>query len=284
MKELKNRIKSVKSTRKITKAMQLVATAHLRRAREHATNASKYIDTLNSIMNAVNNEELKSTSPLLVGRGRQEKHLLIICTANRGLCGSFNSSILRAVKKEIERLVAEGKKVMVYAVGKRGHNYLHRFYPQMLLPSSIDVVRHGVVDVEQVEVVADEVLDMFAQEEFDVCQIIYALSQTTLVQLPQVQQLIPSMEKNADEQMQYEFDSSSHDFLDDLAVKNFGARVYKAFLHNVIAEQSARMAAMDNATRNSEQLLKKLNLVYNRTRQQHITNELIEIIAGSEAT
>lgn len=284
MKELKNRIRSVKTTRKITKAMQLVATSHLRKARDHILSAHRYIDTVDNILITMNKEDLTSLPPLLVGRGKQEKHLLIACTANRGLCGAFNSSIIRTIKKEIERLAAEGKQVMIYAIGKRGHSYLQQFYPELLLPSIIDVTNHGIIHAEQVEKVTDDILDMFEQEKFDVCTILYSASQSTLVQTPQLQQLIPALKENIDAQTQYEFDSSSQNFLDELSNRNFSAQIYKALLQNVIAEHSARMSAMDNATRNSEQLMKKLNLIYNRTRQQQITNELIEIISGSEAT
>jgi F-type H+-transporting ATPase subunit gamma len=283
MKELKYRIKSVKTTRKITKAMQLVATSRLRRAREIYAIGHEYTEAISQIVNSLPTQAKESIPQLIAGTGQDSSHLIIVCTSNKGLCGAFNGAIIRYANKEIQQLLATGKKVSVYAIGRRGYDYFIQSKQEInLLKSKTDITHHGIIDYHLVDSVACDILDLFESGQFDVCNLYYGISQSVLVQLPTKKQLIPFtpvIEKVID----YEMDSSINEILDDLARRNFSTQLFDCLHQCMISEQAARMTAMDNASRNSEQLLKKLEQAYNRNRQQHITNELIEIIAGSEA-
>lgn len=283
MKELKTRIKSVKITRKITKAMQLVSTAHLRKAREQNLSIIDGVGIIDNIIAGMEVEDAKLLPPIISGRTGLQKHMLIVCTSNRGLCGAFNASIARFVKSKIENLRALNKEVLLYVIGKRGYLYLRRAYPECLVPSTVDITSNGIISLELASDIADEIIEMFVKEKFDSCDIIYNFPESTSIQVPVMHGLIPvSIAKN-EKPIRYEFDSDYHDTIEYLAKEFIRYKLYLALTKAMVSEHSARMSAMDNATRNSDALLKKLNLVYNRTRQQHITSEIIEIISGSEA-
>lgn len=280
---LKNRIKSIKTTRKITKAMQLVATSHLKQARLNFVATKPYDEMIVSTlaeMLAIAPE--KVAHPLLTGNGKQDKYLLIVCTASKGLCGSFNSSVIKLAKKEIETLKANGKEVLILALGKRGYESLENTYPESMLPHIDKVIDHGIVNLYVFEQVMAMVMDMFYEGRFDICHVFYNQFQSLLVQVEKKQKVVPYIHNMATV-IDYEYDVPKQDIIDELAVKNLIALVHGALLQSAMGEQAARMKAMDSATRNSDQLLGKLNILYNRTRQRHITDQLIEIISGFEA-
>lgn len=282
MKEIKARIKGVKTTRKITKAMQLVATSHLRKARDNYKSFSDGANLVYDILSTIQNEEDKVLPEIISGRKENKTHLIIIYTSNKGLCGPFNSSVLRAAKKQLDVLKSQNKDVKIYVIGKKGFLYLERFYPELLIPSNLDITSHGNISIEKASALADEIIDMFDKHDFDTCDILYNFPKSAMIQEITVEQIIPikieSKQKNT-----YEFDSDYDETLLYTAKESVRYKIYQALSAGIVSEHSSRMTAMDSATRNSDTLLKKLNLLYNRTRQQHITNELIEIISGSEA-
>ena len=300
LKDLKNRIKSVKNTQKITKAMKMVAAAKLRRAREAAEAARPYAEAMETMVAGLAASVAGGGGgpKLLSGTGRDQTHLLIIATSDRGLCGGFNSSIVRAARRQIRVLTAEGKKVKLLFVGRKGYEQLHAEFSALVI-GRLDVLKKKMTYADA-EIVVNDVLSRFDAGEFDVATIVYNKFRSAISQVVTWQQLVPlavgseqlavSSEKGDSANRQsptanssYEYEPEEEEILADLLPKNLGVQVYKALLENSASEQGARMTAMDNATRNAGDMIKKLNLKYNRTRQAAITKELIEIISGAEA-
>ncbi|MGI1662607.1 F0F1 ATP synthase subunit gamma [Palleronia sp. KMU-117] len=288
LKDLKNRIGSVKSTRKITKAMQMVAAAKLRRAEEAAQASRPYAERFNAVMAGLAKSvgDSDSAPRLLAGTGRDQTHLLVVMTSERGLCGGFNSSIVKLAKLKIEELRAKGKTVKVVTVGKKGREQLRRDYGNLLIGhvDLSDVKRVGYVNAQEI---AKGVLDRFEAGEFDVATIFFSRFQSVISQVPTAQQIIPA-KFDLDEDMAaastvYDYEPDEEAILADLLPRGVATQVFAALLENAASEQGARMSAMDNATRNAGDMIDRLTIVYNRSRQASITKELIEIISGAEA-
>lgn len=295
LKDLKNRIASVKSTQKITRAMQMVSAAKLRRAQERAEAARPYSDRIERVLAnlATTMRDDPSAPRLLVGTGKEDVHLLIVATADRGLCGAFNTNIVRAARVRADALIAEGKTVKILCVGKKGRDILKRLYGHLII-DTVDFSAVRTVGFEQAQSIGRRVMEMFDADEFDVCTIFYAEFVNVMSQKPTARQLIPatigeeedegSAPKGPDLQgAVYEYEPDEESIVASLLPLNLSAQVFRALLENGAGEQGARMAAMDNATRNAGELIDKLTLQFNRTRQANITRELIEIVSGAEA-
>jgi F-type H+-transporting ATPase subunit gamma len=287
LKDLKTRIGSVKNTRKITKAMQMVAAAKLRRAQEQAEQARPYAEKMAGVLgNLARAAEGSPTAPrLFAGTGKDDVHLLLVCTAERGLCGGFNSSIVRLAKAKIAELRAAGKTVQIITVGKKGRDQLKRDFGGMLVHhfDFSGVKKLAYADAQRV---AEELLKRFDAGEFDVAHLFYSRFQSVISQIPTAPQIIPAtFEKveNAEAGPEYEYEPDEETILADLLPRNVAVQIYTALLENAASEQGARMAAMDNATRNAGEMIDRLTIEYNRSRQAAITKELIEIISGAEA-
>jgi len=288
LKDLRNRIASVKATQKITKAMQMVAASKLRRAQEAAEAARPYAERIDAVLSNLCGSMLNSAgaSPLLVGTGRDDVHLLVIATADRGLCGGFNASIARIAREKVQELIAQGKEVKILCVGRKGRDILKRQFATLIVDTYefADVRRIGYA---QAETVSKRVLDMFDAGEFDVATLFYSAFQNVVTQVPTAQQIIPASvpERPADAgtPVPYEYEPEETQIMNDLLPRNLTIQVFRALLENAASEQGARMSAMDNATRNAGEMIDKLTLTYNRSRQAQITKELIEIISGAEA-
>jgi F-type H+-transporting ATPase subunit gamma len=288
LKELRNRIASVKATQKITKAMQMVAASKLRRAQEAAEAARPYAERMDAVLANLGGAMLTSAgaSPLLVGAGKDDVHLLIVATADRGLCGGFNSSIARLAREKTQELLAQGKEVKILCVGRKGRDILKRQFANLIVDTFefTDVRRIGYA---QAETVSKRVLDMFEAGEFDVATLFYSAFKNVVTQVPTGQQVIPaSIPERADdagEPTPYEYEPEETEIMNDLLPRNLTTQIFRALLENAASEQGARMSAMDNATRNAGDMIDKLTLTYNRSRQAQITKELIEIISGAEA-
>ncbi len=291
LKDLKVRISSVKSTQKITKAMQMVAAAKLRRAQDAAESARPYSERIERVLaNLATSLQNDPNAPrLLVGTGQEKTHLLVVATAERGLCGPFNSSIARLAREHIERLRAEGKEVKILCVGRKGRDLLKRTYGSLIV-DTIELTGLKSIGFEVAHEIAQNIMYRFDTGEFDVCSIFYAQFVSVMTQRPTAQQLIPAnvSEENIGEMPDlkgalYEYEPDEASILQGLLPLNLGAQIYKALLENAASEQGARMRAMDSATRNAGELIDSLTLQFNRTRQAMITKELIEIISGAEA-
>jgi F-type H+-transporting ATPase subunit gamma len=288
LKDLKNRIGSVKSTRKITKAMQMVAAAKLRRAEEAAQASRPYAERFNAVMAALAQSvgDSPGAPKLLTGTGSDKTHLLVVMTSERGLCGGFNTSIVKLAKQRIEQLRSEGKTVKVLTVGKKGREQLRRDYGNLLIGhvDLSDVKRVGYVNAQEI---ARGVLDRFAAEEFDVATIFFSRFQSVIAQVPTAQQIIPAQFEASDDTAAastiYDYEPGEEAILADLLPRSVATQIFAALLENAASEQGARMTAMDNATRNAGDMIDRLTIVYNRSRQASITKELIEIISGAEA-
>jgi F-type H+-transporting ATPase subunit gamma len=304
LKDLRNRINSVKATQKITKAMQMVAAAKLRRAQEAAESARPYSQRMNAVIAklAANLKDQEGVSPFLAGTGREDVHLLVVCTAERGLCGSFNSSIAKLAASEIERLRAQGRTVKLLCVGRKGFELLKRQYQDLMIDDPVDLRQVKRIRFEHAHEIADRLIRMFDAGEFDVCTLFYAEFRSVISQKPRTLQLIPArledVEADADDSAgatqdvvetpggapaAYTYEPDEKEILNDLLPRNVSVQVFRALLENAASEQGARMTAMDNATRNAGEMIRKLTLHYNRQRQAQITKELIEIISGAEA-
>ncbi|MCC6009000.1 MAG: F0F1 ATP synthase subunit gamma [Rhodobacteraceae bacterium] len=286
LKDLKNRISSVKSTRKITKAMQMVAAAKLRRAQEAAEAARPYAEGMHAVMsNLASGAKDSPTAPrLLAGTGSDKVHLVIVATSERGLCGGFNSTIVRLARVHIARLLAEGKTVKVLTVGKKGREQLRRDHGGLLV-GHIDLGEMKRVGYGNARMIADDVLSRFDAGEFDVATIFYNVFRSVISQVPTAQQLIPAsfeVEEGA-QPAQYEYEPGEEAILADLLPRAIATQIFTALLENAASEQGARMSAMDSATRNAGDMIDRLTIQYNRSRQAAITKELIEIISGAEA-
>ncbi|QDY68436.1 F0F1 ATP synthase subunit gamma [Qingshengfaniella alkalisoli] len=287
LKDLKNRIESVKSTRKITKAMQMVAAAKLRRAQEAAEASRPYSERFNAVLGQLAQSvgDSPAAPRLLTGTGSDNTHLLVVMTAERGLCGAFNSSIVRLAKTHADKLRGEGKTVKILTVGKKGREQLRRDYSSLLI-GHVDLSEVKNVGYVNAQDIAKNVLDRFAAEEFDVCSIFYAKFHSVISQEPTAQQIIPASYDAPDSDAAatlYDYEPSEEGILADLLPRGVATQIFAALLENGASEQGARMSAMDNATRNAGDMIDKLTIQYNRSRQAVITNELIEIISGAEA-
>ncbi|NIZ11053.1 F0F1 ATP synthase subunit gamma [Pseudooceanicola sp. HF7] len=285
LKDLKNRIASVKSTRKITKAMQMVAAAKLRRAQEAAENARPYAERFEAVLGQLAASVGGSdTAPkLLAGTGKDDVHMLVVMTAERGLCGGFNTNIVKLARTHIEKLKAEGKTVKILTVGKKGREQLKRTHGDLF----VDHVDHSEVKqmgYANAQAVAAKLLASYDAGDFDVATIFYAEFENVVTQRPTAQQVIPAVfEDSGDAAADYDYEPGEAEILEDLLPRGVATQIFAALLENAASEQGARMSAMDNATRNAGDMIDKLSIEYNRTRQAVITNELIEIISGAEA-
>lgn len=286
LKDLRNRISSVTATRKITKAMQMVAAAKLRRAQLAAEAARPYADKMSTVLSNLAAGQMSGggagVSPLIAGTGSDQVHLLVVATAERGLCGGFNSSIVRLARKHARDLIAEGKEVKILTVGKKGHDQLKRDMSSRIT-DRVEFRAVKSVGYAQAEEVSAIVMKMFDDGEFDVCTLFYAAFKSVISQVPTAHQLIPAVFEASDDPVFYEYEPDETAILDDLLPRNLTVQIFKALLENAASEQGARMAAMDNATRNAGEMIDALTLSYNRQRQAQITKELIEIISGAEA-
>ncbi len=288
LKDLRNRIASVKATRKITKAMQMVAAAKLRRAQEAAIAARPYSDRMASVLaNLSSAMEGRDDAPaLLAGTGKDDTHLLVVCTAERGLCGAFNSSIAKLAREHADRLLAQGKTIKILCVGKKGNDILRRLYGRYII-DVVDLRGARVIGFTNAQTVAAKILHLFGAGEFDVCTLFYAEFKSVISQKPTALQVIPAAVSGGTAPdlggAMYDAEPDEGEILADLLPRNIGIQIFRALLENAASEQGARMSAMDNATRNAGDMINKLTLRYNRQRQAQITKELIEIISGAEA-
>jgi len=284
--DLKKRISSVKSTQKITKAMKMVAAAKLRRAQESAERGRPYSQKMNNIiLNLSSGISDKENAPkLLAGTGEDKVHLCVVMTADRGLCGGFNSNIIKKAKSYFQKLSDSGKELKIITVGSKGYDQLKRAYKDNIIEniSFKDSKNANYFDADKVGKI---LIQKFEQKEFDVCTIFYNQFKNVITQIPQEQQIIPlkinEEEKSSDEN--YEFEPDEDEILGNLLPKNISTQIFKAMLENSASEQGSRMSAMDNATRNAGEMVDKLTIQYNRSRQAAITKELIEIISGAES-
>jgi F-type H+-transporting ATPase subunit gamma len=288
LKDLKNRIASVKATQKITKAMKMVAAAKLRRAQEAAEAARPYSQrmgvVLANIAQAVGSDD--SAPRLMTGTGKDDVHLLIVCTAERGLCGGFNSQIARFARDHARKLLAAGKTVKIFCVGKKGYDSLRREFAANIVERT-DLREVKRVSFENADTIGRKVISMFDKGEFDVATLFYSEFKSVISQVPTAQQLIPAAAPEAvvasGASAVYEYEPDAGAILSDLIPRNISVQIFRALLENVAGEMGAKMSAMDNATRNAGEMINKLTLSYNRQRQAQITKELIEIISGAEA-
>jgi F-type H+-transporting ATPase subunit gamma len=291
LKDLRNRIRSVQSTRKITSAMKVVAASRLKRAQDAAEASRPYAMRMERMLASLAQSMvgLPTAPPLLAGTGKSDTHLVIIATSDRGLAGGFNAVILREARRQIRALLADGKTVKIITVGRKGRDAVKREYPKLLIDSITDVGRRGV-HFSEAKSISEAVLTRFQAGEFDVATIIFAKFKSAISQIVTLQQLIPfgapaAAASPADDVAGaiYEFEPSEEEILSELLPNNVGVQIFTALLENAASEHGSRMTAMDNATRNAGDMIKGLTLVYNRTRQATITKELIEIISGAEA-
>jgi F-type H+-transporting ATPase subunit gamma len=284
LKDLRNRISSVKATQKITKAMQMVAAAKLRRAQEAAENGRPYAERMAAVLSnlAAGLEGDDNAPKLLAGTGKDEVHLLIVCTAERGLCGAFNSSIAKLAREKARLLRGEGKTVKVMTVGRKGYDVLKR-------DNTLDIIKRmdfqGVkkLTYAHAQSVGHEVLKLFDEGAFDVAHLFYGRFVSVISQVPTAEQIIPAEVEAREATQPYEYEPDEALILEDLLPRNVSVQIFRALLENAASEQGARMSAMDNATRNAGDMINRLTLDYNRKRQAQITKELIEIISGAEA-
>ncbi len=290
LKSLRIRINSVKSTQKITKAMKMVAASKLRRAQEAAEAARPYAERMAGMLSALAAGQAgQDNAPrLLIGTGRDDVHLLVVATAERGLCGAFNSSIVKLARRRVEELTAQGKKVKILCVGKKGRDQLRRDHADKII-DTVDLSKVRRIGFSEAQAVADRVVAMFEAGEFDVATIFFNNFVSVISQVPTGTQLIPAQVSDAGGAQGdaggaiYDYEPEEGEILEKLLPRNLSVQVYRALLENAASEQGARMSAMDNATRNAGEMIKKLTTVYNRSRQAQITKELIEIISGAEA-
>jgi F-type H+-transporting ATPase subunit gamma len=284
LKDLRTRIASVKATQKITKAMQMVAAAKLRRAQEAAEAARPYSSRMGAVLaNIAANVGGDDAPRLMAGTGEDDTHLLLICTAERGLCGGFNSQIARLAREHARRLMAAGKTVKILCVGKKGSDALKREFEAHII-DRVDLRAFKQLGFVNADSIGRKVLDLFEQGAFDVCTLFYSEFKSVILQVPTAQQIIPGVAGPAvADATPYEYEPDAGAILNDLIPRNISVQIFRALLENAASEQGARMSAMDNATRNAGDMIGKLTITYNRQRQAQITKELIEIISGAEA-
>jgi F-type H+-transporting ATPase subunit gamma len=286
LKSFRNRIASVKAIRKITKAQQMVAASKLRRAQEAADAARPYAEKMNAVIAnlAAGLKGNPDASPFLAGTGSDKRELVIVATADRGLCGSFNTNIVRLAKQHIEGLLREGKEVKILCVGRKGRDQLRRLYGRMII-DTVDFMGVKRIGFANAAPIGRRVIDMFNSGEFDVATIVYSNFRSVISQVPTKRQLIPASvpEAATASDVVYDYEPDEGEILSELLPKNVTVQIFRAILENVAGEFGAKMSAMDSATRNAGEVIDKLTLQYNRTRQAMITKELIEIISGAEA-
>ena len=288
LKDLKKRISSVKSTQKITKAMKMVAAAKLRKAQESAERGRPFSEKMNNIILNLSNSisDKENSSKFLVGTGKDNIHLCVVITADRGLCGGFNTNICRKAKNYFNKILKENKTLKIFTVGSKGHDQLNRIYGKYII-EKINFKGFKKITYKEAEDVGKVIIRLFNELQFDVCKIFYNKFKNVISQIPQEQQIIPIENQNQKEFKKsdkfYEFEPEENEILNNLLPRNISAQIFKAFLENAASEQGSRMTAMDNATRNAGDLVDKLTITYNRSRQAAITKELIEIISGAES-
>ncbi|HEX6374903.1 MAG TPA: F0F1 ATP synthase subunit gamma [Allosphingosinicella sp.] len=286
LKALKGRIASVKSTQKITKAMKMVATARLRRAKQAAEAGRPYAERMQEVMASLAARvTISPQSPkLLAGTGRDQTHLLVVCTSDRGLAGAFNSNIVRAARKKADDLVREGKQVYFYLVGRKGRPVIQRLYPKQIVHQH-DTSAMKFVSFADAQAIADDLIERYTTDGIDVVHLFYAHFRSALVQEPVTQQIIPVSipESGSAAGAAVEYEPDEEEILAALLPRNVAVQIFRALLENAASEQGSRMTAMDNATRNAGDMINRLTIQYNRTRQAAITTELVEIISGAEA-
>src|SRR5215510_13106324 len=285
LKDMRVRIAATKATQKITKAMQMVAASKLRRAQAAAEAARPYAERMGKVLGSIASAVAGSdTAPrLLVGTGSAKVHLLVVCTAERGLCGPFNSSIVRLAREKANALIADGKDVKILCVGRKGYEQLRRLYSKQII-ETIELRGVRTIGFEQADMIAKKILALLDQEAFDVATLFFSRFKSVIAQIPTAQQIIPPIfEQGEVVSESYEYEPEEEEILDELLPRNLSVQVFRALLENAASEQGARMSAMDNATRNAGEMIRKQTLTYNRTRQAMITKELIEIISGAEA-
>ena len=284
--DLKKRIASVKSTQKITKAMKMVAAAKLRRAQESAERGRPYSEKMNNvILNLSNGISDKENAPkLLSGTGQEKTHLCVVMTSDRGLCGGFNSNIIKKAKSYFVKILDEGKELKIITVGSKGNDQLKRVYGDKII-ENISFKESKNANYFDADKVGKMVIEKFNAGEFDICTIFYNQFKNVITQIPQAQQIIPLNNEGEDNSSEesYEFEPDEDEILSNLLPKNISTQIFKAMLENSASEQGSRMSAMDNATRNAGEMVDKLTIEYNRSRQAAITKELIEIISGAES-
>jgi F-type H+-transporting ATPase subunit gamma len=289
LKSFRNRIASVKSIRKITKAMQMVAASNLRRAQDAAEAARPYAEKMSAVIASLAGglKGNPGAPALLAGSGKDQVHLVIVATADRGLCGGFNTNIVRRARQHIQALERDGKDVKIFCVGRKGRDQLKRQYAKRII-DTIEFVQVKRIGFTNAAAIGRRVLDMFAADEFDVCSIVYSEFKSVISQVPTLRQLIPVVIEESGPLVGpqgnvYEYEPDEAAILADLLPRNVNVQIFRALLENVAGEFGAKMAAMDSATRNAGEVIDNLTLQYNRTRQAMITKELIEIISGAEA-
>ena len=286
--DLKKRIYSIKSTQKITKAMKMVAAAKLRRAQESAEKGRPFSEKMNNIILNLSSSisDTDNTSKFLVGTGKDNVHLCVVITADRGLCGGFNTNICKKAKNYFEKIIKEGKTLKIFTAGSKGHDQLKRVYGSYIV-DKVNFKGYKRITYKEAEEVGKKIINLFNDGKFDVCNIFYNKFKNVITQIPQKQQIIPiqKLENQGEKKMEnsYEFEPEEHEILENLLPRNISTQIFKAFLENAASEQGSRMTAMDNATRNAGDLVDKLTITYNRSRQAAITKELIEIISGAES-
>jgi len=288
LKDMRVRLASIKATQKITKAMQMVAASKLRRAQVAAEAARPFAERMVRVLGNIAAGVAGSDSAprLLAGTGADRMHLLVVCTAERGLCGPFNSSIVRLTREKANVLISQGKEFKILCVGRKGADQLGRQFERQI----VEIVElRGIKQIgfAQAQLIADKIVERFDNNEFDVCTLFFSRFKSVIAQIPTAQQIIPPVfapaAEDAGPAAAYEYEPEEEEILADLLPRNLSVQVFRALLENAASEQGARMSAMDNATRNAGEMIRKQTLTYNRTRQAMITKELIEIISGAEA-
>jgi F-type H+-transporting ATPase subunit gamma len=285
LKDMRVRIAATKATQKITKAMQMVAASKLRRAQAAAEAARPYAERMSKVLSSIAAAVAGSDSAprLLAGTGSDKVHLLVVCTAERGLCGPFNSSIVRLARDKAYALIADGKEVKILCVGRKGYEQLRRLFGKQII-ETIELRGVRTIGFEQADMIAKKILALFDQGAFDVATLFFSRFKSVIAQIPTAQQIIPPVfEQDETSSAVYEYEPEEEEILDELLPRNLSVQIFRALLENAASEQGARMSAMDNATRNAGEMIRKQTLMYNRTRQAMITKELIEIISGAEA-
>jgi F-type H+-transporting ATPase subunit gamma len=287
LKDMRVRIAATKATQKITKAMQMVAVSKLRRAQAAAEAARPYAERMDAVLRniAASVAGLDSAPALLRGTGSDRVHLLLVCTAERGLCGPFNSAIVRLARERASRLLADGKEVKMFCVGKKGYEQLRRQYERNII-EHVELRSVRTIGFVNAESIADQITALYAKGEFDVCTLFFSRFKSVIAQIPTAQQIIPPVfESDAGNGVSaaYEYEPDEEEILAELLPRNIAVQIFRALLENAASFYGAQMSAMDNATRNAGEMIRKQTLTYNRTRQAMITKELIEIISGAEA-
>ncbi len=284
LKDMRVRIAATKATQKITKAMQMVAASKLRRAQAAAEAARPYAERMGKVLGSIAAAVAGSdfAPKLLAGTGKDQVHLLVVCTAERGLCGPFNSSIVRLAREKAAALMGQGKDVKFLCVGRKGYDQLRRHFAKQIV-ETIELRGVRVIGFEQADMIAKKIVALFDDGHFDVATLFFSRFKSVIAQVPTAQQIIPPVFEKAETSVSYEYEPEEEEILAELLPRNLSVQVFRALLENAASEQGARMSAMDNATRNAGEMIRKQTLTYNRTRQAMITKELIEIISGAEA-